>query len=160
VAEGFDVMDADVLVRVEYEEWAHQGYGFYVRQNGGALQETNPPGQGYGVYAEGGSLRSLGLWKEIDGVESPIIEVPDPVPGGVESGVPYFIRFQCEQQGDTTALRAKMWREGDPEPASWMAETQDSTPELQNTSGSFANDVYNYQGTGSVWVHHVLVTEM
>ena len=46
--DGFDVVDADVTVKIEYEDWTRQGYGFYVRQNGGALQETNPPGQGYG----------------------------------------------------------------------------------------------------------------
>jgi hypothetical protein len=157
--QGFDITNAEVLVRVEYENWGGQGYGFYVRQNGGALQETDPPGQGYGVYAEG-NTRTLGIWKEIDGVESPILEVPDAVAGGVESGVPYIIRFQCEQQGDTTALRAKMWREGDAEPTSWGVEVEDGTPELQNVSGSFANDVYNYVGTGSVWVHHVTITEM
>jgi len=90
----------------------------------------------------------------------PILEVPDAVPGGVEAGVPYVIRYQCEKQGAVTALRAKMWREGDAEPANWMVETEDATPELQNLSGSFANDVHNYQGTGSVWVHHVIVTEL
>jgi hypothetical protein len=160
VLPGHDVVDTDITVVVEYENFAAQGYGFYARQNGGALHETSPPGQGYGVYAEGGNQRSLGLWKEIDGVETPIIEVPDAVPGGVESGVPYAIRFQCQQREGSTLLRAKMWRQGDAEPGDWMVETDDSTPELQNTSGSFANDVYNYAGTGSVWVHDVAIAEM
>ncbi len=157
---GHDVLDADVVVVVEYENFAAQGYGFYVRQNGGALHETDPPGQGYGVYAEGGVLRSLGIWKEIGGVETPILEVPDAVPGGVESGVPYAIRFQCLQGDGSTTLRAKMWREGDAEPDAWMVETEDATPELQDQTGSFANDVYNYAGTGSVWVHEVTIAAM
>ena len=157
---GHDEVDADITVVVEYENFAAQGYGFYARQNGGALQQTDPHGQGYGVYAEGGALRSLGIWKEVDGVESPILEVPDAVPGGVDSGVPYVIRFQCLQGDGTTTLRAKMWREGDDEPEAWMVETEDSTPELQDQSGSFANDVYNYAGTGSVWVHEVTIAAM
>jgi hypothetical protein len=157
---GHDVVDADITVVVEYENFAAQGYGFYARQNGGALQQTDPPGQGYGVYAEGGALRSLGIWKEIDGVESPILEVPDAVPGGVESGVPYAIRFQCLQGDGSTTLRAKMWREGDEEPDAWMVETEDATAQLQDQSGSFANDVYNYAGTGSVWVHEVTIAAM
>lgn len=157
---GHDVLDADVTVIVEYENFAAQGYGFYVRQNGGALQQTDPPGQGYGVYAEGGALRSLGVWKEIDGVETPILEVPDAVPGGVDSGVPYAIRFQCLQGDGSTTLRAKMWREDEAEPDAWMVETEDSTPQLQDQTGSFANDVYNYAGTGSVWVHEVTIAAM
>jgi hypothetical protein len=157
---GHDVVDADITVVVEYENFAAQGYGFYARQNGGALQQTDPPGQGYGVYAEGGALRSLGIWKEVDGVESPILEVPDAVPGGVESGVPYAIRFQCLQGDGSTTLRAKMWREGDEEPDAWMVETEDATAQLQDQTGSFANDVYNYAGTGSVWVHEVTIAAM
>ena len=72
-------------------------------------------------------------------------------------GVPYAIRFQCQQREGSTLLRAKMWRQDDAEPGDWMVETEDSTPELQNTSGSFANDMYNYAGTGSVWVHDVAI---
>jgi hypothetical protein len=160
VLPGHDVVDADVTVIVEYENFAAQGYGFYVRQNGGALQETDPPGQGYGVYAEGGVLRSLGVWKEVGGVETPILEVPEAVEGGVESGVPYAIRFQCLQRDGDTLLRAKMWRDGDDEPGEWMVEAEDATAELQGESGSFANDIYNYSGTGSVWVHEVRIAEM
>lgn len=160
VADGFDETDVEVNVVVEFQDWMSQGYGFYVRQNGGALTDTNPPGQGYGVYSEGGHMQNLGLWKEINGVEMPILEIPDVVPGGVAAGTPYRIRFQCYQNGDATVLRAKMWRDGDDEPSDWLVETEDSTPELQNLSGSFANDNYNYNGTGSVWVHHVLVSEL
>jgi hypothetical protein len=160
VADGFDETNVEVNVTVEFENWMAQGYGFYVRQNGGALVDTDPPGQGYGVYTEGGHMQNLGLWKEINGAEMPIVEIPDLVPGGVEAGVPYHIRFQCYQNGDSTTLRAKMWRDGDDEPGAWMVETEDGTPELQDISGSFANDVYNYNGTGSVWVHHVLVSEL
>jgi len=157
---GYDLVDVDVTAVVEFENFSSQGYGFFARQNGGALLETDPPGQGYGVYIEGGNLRSVGLWKEIDGVEMPILEVADALADGIEAGTPYAVRFQCLQREGSTLLRAKVWRDGDDEPSEWIAETEDSTPELQNTSGSFANDVYNYAGTGSIWVHEVTVREM
>lgn len=157
---GFDVVDAEVNVVVEYENWSAQGFGFYVRQNGGVLQDTQPPGQGYGVYAEGGFMQALGIWDEINGAENPVQEAPGVVPGGVQNGVPYHIRFQCYQDGNVTVLRAKMWIEGETEPEDWMVETQDDRPELQGTAGGFAADVYNYAGTGSVYVHHVTISEL
>lgn len=160
VLPGYDLVDADITVVVEYENFAAQGYGFYARQNGGALEETDPPGQGYGVYVEGGSQRSIGVWKEIGGVESPVLEIPNALADGIEAGTPYAIRFQCMQRDDSTLLRAKVWRKDGDEPDAWMVETEDSTSELQGTSGSFANDIYNYSGTGSVWVHSVTIREL
>ena len=157
VLPGFDVVDAEVNVVVEYENWAAQGFGFYVRQNGGVLQDTQPPGQGYGVYAEGGYMQQLGIWEEINGVETAIVQVPN---GNLQSGVPYRIRFQCFQDGNVTVLRAKMWVDGEAEPAAWMVETEDDRGELQGTAGGFAVDIYNYSGTGSVWVDHVTINEL
>jgi hypothetical protein len=157
---GFDVADVDIVVVVEFENWNQQGFGFYARQNGGALQQTDPPGQGYAVFIEGGFQQALGLWTEIDGVETAIVTTPDAVPGGVAANTPYVIRFQCLQNGATTTLRAKMWREDEAEPGAWMVETEDGTPQLQNIGGGFASDVYNYGGTGSVWVNHVTISEL
>ena len=73
--------------------------------------------------------------------------------------IAYGVALACQREG-ATLLRAKMWRQGDDEPDAWMVETEDSTPELQNQRGSFANDVYNYSGTGSVWVHEVAIARM
>jgi hypothetical protein len=36
-------------------------------------------------------------------------------------------------------------------------ETTDATPQLQNTAGSFAVDIYNYFGTNSVYVDDIVV---
>lgn len=157
---GFEVRNAEVIAVVEYANWEQQGFGFYVRQNGGALVQTDPPGQGYAVYAEGGYMRALGIWKEIDGVETAIAMVPNAVPGGVDPNTPYVIRFQCMQDGATTTLRAKMWRQDQAEPGAWMVETEDGTRQLQDVSGSFAADIYNYAGTGSVWLHQVTISEL
>jgi hypothetical protein len=154
---GFDEVDVEVVVTVELDDWFQQGFGFYVRQNGGALLETDPPGQGYAVYTEGGFQRTLGLWREIDGVETMIASIPDPIAGGVLAGTPYRVRFQCIQDGDATLLRAKMWPADAAEPEVWMVETTDSTPQLQDTAGSFAADVYNYSGTGSIRIDDLAI---
>jgi hypothetical protein len=155
---GFDELDVDVTVTVEFDDWLEQGFGFYVRQNGGALLETEPPGQGYAVYSEGGFQRTLGLWREIDGVETMIASLGDPIEGGVLPATPYRVRFQCVQEGEVTRLRAKMWLASTVEPEPWMVETTDAAPQLQGTSGSFAADVYNYSGTGSIWMDDLVIT--
>lgn len=146
---GFVETDTEVTVTVVFDEWYQQGFGFYVRQNGGALQETDPPGQGYAVFSEGGFEGGIGLWRELDGVEERIAFSPQ---NGIEAGVAYRVRFQCFQDGDVTTLRAKMWPVDQVEPGAWQVQTQDSTPVLQGTSGSFAADVYNYAGTGSIYL--------
>ena len=152
---GYSETNVDVYVTVEFEAWSQQGFGFYVRQNGGALTQTSTPGQGYAVYVEGGFERAIGVWKETDGVEVVLANATDPIGGGLSDGVRYRIRFQCEQAGDATALRFKLWPESDSEPDAWQLEHTDGTPELQNLAGSFAVDLYNYSGTGSLYVDDV-----
>ena len=149
VLPGFTESDVDVTITVEFDDWQHQGVGLYVRQNGGALQETMPPGQGYAAYVEGGWLQSIGIWRETNGVEELLASAD--VPGGaLEPGVSYRLRLQCVQQGPSTLLRTRLWPLGEPEPEGWQVELLDDTPVLQDTTGSFAVDLYNYAGTGGV----------
>jgi len=151
---GYSALDVDVRVTLEYEAFHSQGIGVYARQNGGSLTDTTPHGQGYAMFLEGGGSGEpeLGLWREIDGVEIHFAAQLNPLPDGGQDGVRYVARFQVEQVSpSTTALRAKVWIEGDPEPADWGIEALDGAPELQNLSGGFATDIYNYAGTGSVW---------
>lgn len=157
---GFDEVDADVTVVVEFDDWRQQGFGFYARQNGGVLHQTATPGQGYAVYVEGGFQGAIGVWRELDGVEEILQGTTDPIGGGLESGTPYRIRFQCEQAGDATMLRLKIWPDGSDEPGAWQLEHSDATPQLQDVSGSFAADVYNYAGTGSVYLDEVEIRRL
>ena len=46
-------------------------------------------------------MQQLGIWEEINGVETAIVQVPN---GNLQSGVPYRIRFQCFQDGNVTVL--------------------------------------------------------
>jgi hypothetical protein len=151
VLPGFTESDVDVSITVQFDDWTQQGFGLYVRQNGGALQETEPPGQGYATYVEGGFMQSIGIWRETNGVEE-LLAAAD-VPGGaLEAGVPYRLRVQCLQQGASTYLRTRIWPEDEPEPEAWQVELVDDTAVLQGAMGSFALDVYNYEGNGSVLV--------
>jgi hypothetical protein len=142
-----DCTDAEVTFKFEFTDGASQGIGVYVRQNGGHLQTTNPHGSGYAVFIE--AFRQpygIGVWHEIDGVETVIDAV---VPFAVEANVVYAGRLRVTQAGaDATHLQARMWRDGDSEPATWQVDRMDSTPNLQNTSGGLAIDSWSSRTTG------------
>lgn len=159
VLPGFDEADIDATITVTFDDWTQQGFGLYVRQNGGVLQETDPPGQGYCVYVEGGYMQSIGVWRELDGVEELLhgAEVPG---GALQPGVAYQVRLHCRQEGTHTRLRARMWPLGEEEPAEWQVDMLDDTPVLQGVSGSVAVDVYNYSGVGGVVVDDLHLAEM
>ncbi|HWB82076.1 MAG TPA: hypothetical protein VG755_44240 [Nannocystaceae bacterium] len=157
---GYAELDSEIWATIVFEDPTQQGFGFYVRQNGGALQDTDPPGLGYAVYLEGSFLRAIGIWRETNGVEEPLMETPDPVPGGLIAGVPYRVRFQCQQNGTMTAMRAKVWPVDGDEPDAWAVSVEDGTPELQDYAASFAVDVYNYAGTGSIWIDDIVITRL
>jgi hypothetical protein len=143
------LVDADVTFTVQFDNYSSQGFGFYVRQNGGALRDTTLHGQGYAIFVEGGYQRVVGIWKEIDGIETRI--AASPVDSALlTNGVRYRVRYLVVQEGEVTRLRGKFWPEGTAEPSSWAVDVLDSTPQLQNTAGAFAADVYNYAGTDGV----------
>jgi hypothetical protein len=156
VLPGFEETDVDISITVTFDDWTQQGFGLYVRQNGGALHETDPPGQGYATYVEGGFMQSIGIWRETNGVEELLAGVN--VPGGeLAAGVPYRLRLQCRQEGSHTRLRTRMWPLGQDEPSTWQVDMTDDTPVLQGTAGSFAVDVYNYAGMGGVLVDDLYI---
>ena len=137
------------MFTVRFEAYTSQGAGFYVRQNGGTLDQTMPHGQGYAVFVEGGYLGLLGIWREVDGVEEVIDTTPAPVV--ISDGLEYRIRFQCTQDDGFTSLRTRMWAVGDPEPMGWDVDTTDATPELQDQPGGLGADVYEYESTPLLW---------
>ena len=151
---GIDGLDFDAEFTVEFDDWTRQGVGLYVRQNGGWLRHTDPPGQGYGVYLEGGFQQQLGVWRERAGVEELVGGSPLTA---IEPLVPYRVRLQCIQMENATLLRTKIWAARSAEPAAWAVELIDVTPELQDIAGDIAIDMYNYQGSGSVYVDDLVV---
>lgn len=140
---GVSGTDVDVTFTVEFADLSTQGCGFYARQNGGYLRQTDPTGAGYAVFVEGFRARpGIGVWREIDGDEQQILVVDDPV-AGMQSNEVYRVRFQVEQAGAETGLRARLWRASEAEPAAWSVEAVDATPSLQNLAGDFAADAWS-----------------
>lgn len=156
----FPMPDVEVTVTFEFENVANQGIGFYVRQNGGTLREYLPHGQGYALFLKGawGWPEDLGLWREIDGVETQFAWGTDPVGVGLQNGTRYQLRFRVTQlDAATTRLQARVWPEGQAEPVAWTIEANDSQPELQSTSGAYAIDIYNYSGFQHIFVDDLLI---
>lgn len=157
---GFNETDVEALVTVEFEDVALQGFGFYARQNGGTLREYFPHGQGYALFLKGGWFwhQDLGLWREIDGVETQFAWGPDPVPGGLRNDTRYRLRYRVTQSAPgATLLRAKVWEEDAAEPPGWTLEWTDTQPELQGTPGSFAFDIYNASGVAHIYLDDLLI---
>jgi len=158
---GFTETDIEAEMTLEFENAAGQGIGFYARQNGGTLREYLPHGQGYALFLKGGWgwPEDLGIWREIDGQETQFATGYNPVPGGLQDGVRYRVRYRVTQHApDSTLIQAKVWPEASVEPGPWTVEVFDSQPELQNTPGSFALDVYNFSGTAHVFVDDLVIT--
>ena len=155
VLPGFDLRDAEMYASIEFTDWNSQGFGLYARQNGGSLDQTDPPGQGYALFLEGFYLQSLGIWHEVAGIETLSSASFDPIPGGLQPGTVYRMRYQVLQLPGGTQLRGKVWLATDPEPTDWFIDILDTTPELQDATGSFAVDLYNWAGVESVWVDDV-----
>jgi gluconolactonase len=134
--------DVEATLTVEFEDLATQGIGFYVRQNGGYLDQSVPTGQGYAVFVEGfRGFHGIGVWREVNGVEMSIL-----IDMGLAlaDGVPYRVRFRVHQiDPSNTRLQAKIWPVGDPEPFLWNVDTTDGTPVLQGTAGGIALDSWS-----------------
>jgi len=150
-----DTRDVELRFTVVFEDIATQGVGFYVRQNGGYLQQTTPFGQGYAVFVEGfRALPGIGVWREVDGVEQQI-QIFFDAALNFQNGVPYRVRFRVNQVDlATTMLQAKVWPEADAEPEGWQVQATDSTPALQGISGGIAPDSWSaLQSPGPITAH-------
>jgi hypothetical protein len=140
-----DTRNVEVRFTLRFEDASSQGVGFYVRQNGGYLQNTTTHGQGYAAFAEGSfrGTSGIGVWREIDGVEQQIGHQPPPYPT-ITAGIDYRVRFQVLQADATqTLVRAKMWPTAESEPATWQTSANDASVELQNISGGIAVDSWS-----------------
>ncbi len=149
-------LDVEVVFRVRFEDLSTQGVGFYVRQNGGYLTDTNPPGEGYSVFIEGfRGFDGIGVWLERDGEEIPI-EIDRSL--SLQSDTDYLVRFRVTQANPTaTRLQARIWPDGALEPLTWNLDELDQTPSLQNTPGGLAIDSWSNRRTPSTIEAHTLV---
>ena len=174
VQTDLDFLNCDGSFTVEFENFASQGCGFYCRQNGGYLTLSDPHGQGYAVFLEGNS-GSLTLWYERDGdeIQHQSTPVGSILGGSLLNNTPYRVRMQVRQISPTeTQQRAKLWPLGEAEPAEWhvvadetpfFGEPPDNPltiPELQNVTGGLALDIYNYGGTGSIFLSDLEVIDI
>ncbi|MCB1037267.1 MAG: SMP-30/gluconolactonase/LRE family protein [Acidobacteria bacterium] len=153
--------DVEVRFTLVFEDVATQGVGFYVRQNGGYLQQTSPHGQGYAVFVEGfRTTPGIGVWREVDGMEQNLQILFDPALG-LTDGVPYRVRFRVHQMdASTTLLQAKIWPEAAAEPFGWQVETTDATPSLQRISGGIAVDSWSSIQSPNSIADHTLVDDI
>ncbi|MFV2059886.1 MAG: hypothetical protein ACC653_04325 [Gammaproteobacteria bacterium] len=155
-----NIQDSDVVFTVEFEDFANQGVGFYVRQNGGYLTDTATNGQGYSVFMEGNGTDDLGLWYELNGIET--LLTGSNVPAiTILNNTAYKIRFQVQQLNSLdTIQRCKVWLASGTEPAAWSIQFTSSFSALQNISGGVAVDLFNYSGTNSIYLDDIVVTEL
>lgn len=157
--------DVEVTFTFEFEDTVTQGVGFYVRSNGGYLNQTTPAGQGYAVFVEGfRTTPGIGVWKEQNGSEIALEITFDPALAFTD-GVRYRVRFRVNQNGPTeTLLQARVWPEGSAEPAVWHVEHGDSTaPELQGVYGDLALDSWSNINPGTPGMptpEHTLVDDI
>lgn len=154
--------DVEVQFSFVMEDVAHQGVGFYVRQNGGWLTHSTPLGQGYAVFVEGFVGSQIGIWRELGGIETPLPPGRLATPFSYTDGVDYRVRFRVNQMSPTqTLLQAKVWAEAGSEPAAWNVVAIDDTPELQNLTDGIAVDLFNFTGgSGFASIDNVVITEL
>jgi len=145
-------MNAEATYSIYFENATTQGVGFYLRANGGYLQQTNPTGQGYGVFVErfAGQGAGIGLWYENNGVEISFIRDYDPS-YQIDNEVEYIVRYQVFQESPTTTrLRARFWQAGTTEPPQWQVSYLDDFAPLQNTQGGILIDSWSTQQNGTI----------
>lgn len=160
---GYSELNVEAQVTFEFASHTAQGIGFYVRQNGGTLREYLPHGQGYAMFLKGPWAwpEDLGLWREIDGVETQFAWGNNPIAGGLQNGVRYRLRYRVHQTSPTsTLLQAKVWPESGSEPSGWTIEAIDTEPLLQGTTGSFAIDIYNNVGAAPVFIDDLQIARI
>lgn len=142
------VVNSESTFSIELENVPLQGMGFYGRQNGGYLGQTNPQGAGYAIFTAGVSNPpGIGSWFEAPGNGEVNLET---TAFAQQSNTTYRLRVRIEQETPTsTRLRARIWQDGTAEPSTWTHDhTDDTRPELQNLAGGFAIDAWHNPGNG------------
>lgn len=145
-------LNAEATYSIYFENANSQGVGFYLRSNGGYLDQTTPTGQGYGVFVERFDVQGagIGVWYENDGTEISFIRFYDPS-FEILDETEYRVRYQVFQESPTTTrLRARFWQAGTTEPNQWQVSYLDDFAPLQNTSGGILVDSWSTQQNGII----------
>lgn len=152
--------DAEGTFTFSFTDDGTQGVGFYLRQNGGYLEQTTPAGTGYASFSE--AFRDppgVGLWHELEGAEMLLTEVAAQT---ITPGVTYAVRFRVTQMdAATTLLQTRLWPADQPEPAQWSVETMDAAPSLQSIAGGLAIDAWAALNEGmasDMFIDDIVVT--
>lgn len=143
-------VDVEATFTIRFGDVENQGIGFYVRQNGGYVDETGEPpalaGEGYSVFIEGfgtGGGVGLDVWLEEAGGETFISGVPF----ALQNDTDYRVRYRVTQESPAaTRLQARIWAASGPEPAGWAIDMTHGAAHLQGTAGGFAIDAYKATG--------------
>lgn len=152
VVHPVETLNAEATYSIYFENASTQGVGFYLRANGGYLQQTNPTGQGYGVFVERFAAQGagIGLWYENDGVEISFLRFYDD-DFEILNETEYRVRYQVFQESlTTTRLRARFWQAGTTEPTEWQVTYLDDFAPLQNTIGGILVDAWSTQQNGTI----------
>ena len=145
---GPSCADVEGTFTFELTDGLTPGVGLYLRHNGGFLDETDPPGQGYVAFVQAfGELGTgIGVWRELDGVETILAPF---TPRAIAPGIVHAVRFRVTQEdADTTRLRARVWPLEELEPPGWHVDLTDDTPSLQGVSGGLVIDVWSQLEAG------------
>ena len=142
---AIDNRSVEARFTLRFEDLSTQGIGFYVRQNGGYLQQMATHGQGYAAFVEGGFRGTPGIsvWNEVDGTEVQLAHAAAPSPA-LATDTDYRVRLQVQQINPAqTSLRAKLWLASQAEPAAWSVAYVDAAAALQNVDGGIAVDSWS-----------------
>jgi hypothetical protein len=140
-------VDIEGTFTFELAEAQTPGVGLYLRHNGGFLDQTDPPGQGYVAFVQAfGMATGISFWRELDGVETVLAPYD---PQLILADTVYRLRYRITQQDPvTTRLQARVWPVEGIEPAVWHADLTDASPSLQGVGGGFSVDVWSQLPAG------------
>jgi len=145
---GPSCVDVEGTFTFELTDGLTPGVGLYLRHNGGFLDQTEPPGQGYVAFIQAFGVpgTGIGLWRELDGVETILAPY---TPAVIVPGIVHAVRFRVTQEdGDTTRLRTRVWPVEGMEPLGWHVNLTDDSPSLQNVGGGVVIDVWSQLQAG------------
>jgi len=163
VTPSLNIANFDASFQITLEDPQNQGLGFYGIQNGGFFTLSDPDGQGYGIFIRGYSADEFTFWYEFEGDEVLHHQVSFTSIASVGNSFTtetYNIRYQVEYIDPTvgTIQRAKIWLAGSAEPENWIIPDTIGTdfpainprtiPSLQNITGGFVVDLYNFNNPG------------